>query len=274
MGDLRVRAAGGTLTDAPLEALRSDPDRSAILTDVDGTLAPIADRPEQAAVPADARELLRELAARYALVGCISGRRADEARRLVGVEELLYVGNHGLERLDPGADEAAPDPAVAGRERVARELVDSLDQGRLETVGIRIEDKGAIQALHWRGAPSLAAAQLEAHEAAALAQARGLHPHWGRRVLELRPIADVDKGTAIERALAGLTLRFALYAGDDATDLDGFEGLRRLEADGAIERAVCIGVGSAEGPAALSERSDVMVEGTAGFVDVLRSLAQ
>jgi trehalose 6-phosphate phosphatase len=260
------------LTEAALEPLRAAPDRAAILSDVDGTLAPIAARPEQAAVPERARAALRELARSYALVGCVSGRRAAEARDLVGVDELLYVGNHGLERLEPGAEEPTFDPALGGREDLAREVVATLDHRRLEAVGIRAEDKGPIQALHWRGAESLAAAELEAREAAALAQARGLHPHWGRKVLELRPLAEVDKGSVIERLLGELAPAAALYGGDDITDLDGFDGLRRLAEAGTIEHAVCVGVASDEGPAALAERADLVVEGTDGFISLLEQL--
>src|SRR5664280_3302596 len=82
--------------------LASDPAHAALLLDVDGTLAPIVPRPDDARVPDETRSLLRELAARYALVACVSGRSCAEARRIVGVEELVYVGTHGLE-LAPGA---------------------------------------------------------------------------------------------------------------------------------------------------------------------------
>ena len=95
---------------ALLAPLRADPARAAILTDVDGTLAPIAARAEQAAVPAAARAALARLSERYGLVGCVSGRQAEEARRLVGVDELAYAGNHGLELLLPGDDVAAARP--------------------------------------------------------------------------------------------------------------------------------------------------------------------
>src|ERR1051326_2744916 len=108
MRDRRSRAAildavsresetGGGSRRALVETLRAAPQRTAVLTDVDGTLAPIVERPEQAAVPARARELLEALGERYALVGCISGRRAVEARRLVGIEGIAYAGNHGFE---------------------------------------------------------------------------------------------------------------------------------------------------------------------------------
>ena len=104
--------------------------RAAILTDVDGTLAPIVERPELAAVPARTSELLRALNRRYGLVGCISGRQALEARRLVGVEEIAYAGNHGLELLMPGEDEPQLDPALSGAERVAADFIAGLDAER------------------------------------------------------------------------------------------------------------------------------------------------
>src|SRR5829696_6595636 len=94
--------SGGGPGSSLLESLRRDPSRTAILTDVDGTLAPIVARPQEAAVPAAATRALERVAERYGLVGCISGRRAEEARRLVGLDRLAYAGNHGLELLLPG----------------------------------------------------------------------------------------------------------------------------------------------------------------------------
>jgi trehalose 6-phosphate phosphatase len=256
-----------------LEPLRARPERGAVLCDVDGTLAPITERPEQTRIPAPTREVLARIAARYRLVACVSGRSTRAAREIVGLDGIAYVGNHGLERLAPGAGdpEIAPEAiAEAGR---ARELVESLDPARLGAVGLRLEDKGPIQALHWRGAESPAAAELEAREAAALAQASGLEPHWGRRVLELRPATGIDKGTSVEDLLAETGIDSALYGGDDLTDLDAFAGLDRLVAGGLLSRAIRVGVGSAEGPAAIAERCDLLVEGPEGFRVVLEALA-
>ena len=114
---------------ALLEPLRDNPSRTAILTDVDGTLAPIAARAEDAAVPAAAREALARLSERYGLVGCVSGRRAEEARRLVGLDGIAYAGNHGLELLLPGDEAPRPDPSLAGRETEAADFLAGLDAG-------------------------------------------------------------------------------------------------------------------------------------------------
>jgi trehalose 6-phosphate phosphatase len=258
---------------ALLEPLRADPARAAIFTDVDGTLAAIAERPEGAAVPTEASALLNELSGRYRLVGCISGRRAVEAKRLVRVDGIAYAGNHGLELLLPGDEEPRLDPSLEGRESGAAEFVAGLEPGELDSLGLRLEDKGPIQALHWRGAPDERAAKARAHEIAAAAGRGGLEPHWGRKVLELRPVGGGGKGAAIAALLATDGVSAAVYAGDDRTDLDAFRRLRELRESGELDAAVCVGVLSAEGPPELAEESDLLVEGPKGWLEILRALA-
>jgi trehalose 6-phosphate phosphatase len=257
-----------------LEPLRADPARTAILTDVDGTLAPIAARPEEAAVPAEASALLAELSKRYRLVGCISGRRAAEAKRLVGVEGIAYAGNHGLELLLPGDEAPRLDPSLEGREDGAAEFVAGLVAGELADLGLRLEDKGPIQALHWRGAGDERAAEARAHEIAVDAGRNGLEPRWGRKVLELRPVGGGGKDAAVAALLAADGVAAGVYAGDDRTDLDAFRRLRELREAGELEAAICIGVLSAEGPSELEEESDLTVEGPEGWLEILKTLAE
>jgi len=264
-----------------LEPLRAEPERAAILTDVDGTLAPIVARPEQAAVPVEARKALATLSERYGLVGCISGRRAMEARRLVGVEGIAYSGNHGLELLLPGEEEPRLDPALEHPDAAASFLA-RLDGEALAVAGLRIEDKGPIQALHWRGVDDEASAEALTQEVAERAREAGLHPHWGRKVLELRPLAEVGKDRAVRTLLTRLHLpphtggkcRRVVYAGDDTTDLDAFRGLRELRVEGELLTALCVGVVSPEAPAELAAESDLTVEGPAGWLEILRDLAE
>jgi trehalose 6-phosphate phosphatase len=253
--------------------LRADPPRAAILTDVDGTLAPIVERPELAAVPARTSELLRALNRRYGLVGCISGRQALEARRLVGVDEIAYAGNHGLELLMAGEDEPQLDPALAGAERVAAGFIAGLDAEQLTAVGFRLEDKGPIQSLHWRGAGDERAAEARAHEIAAEAGRAGLEPRWGRKVLELRPLGGGGKDTAVAALLADTEIAAAVFAGDDRTDLDAFRRLRELREGGELESVLCVGVISPEAPPELTEECDLAVDGPDGWAKLLEELA-
>jgi trehalose 6-phosphate phosphatase len=250
----------------------AEPERSALLFDVDGTLAPIVPDPDQAVVPQHTRSLLARLQSRYRLVACVSGRRALDARRMVGLDSILYVGNHGLERLDPGASEAVTDPALAPLAAAVRAFAESAYEPSLEALGLRLEDKDAIWSFHWRGAPDEDAARAALSAVAADAEREGLVPHWGRKVLEIRPAVAADKGTAVEAALDGRRLARALYAGDDTTDLEAFRKLRALEAEGRI-KALCVGVHSDEGPPAIVGEADIVVEGPPGVVELLEALA-
>ena len=253
--------------------LREHPSETAILCDVDGTLAPIVDDPAAASVPESTREALRAVAERYGLVACITGRPALEARLIVGVEGIIYAGNHGLELLEPRSGAVSLDPAVGDRARAAADFVGTLAALELAELGLRIEDKGPIQAIHWRGAPDEDEAEARARDLAGEAEAVDLVPRWGRKVLELRPTPGVDKGTVASRLVEGGGCSAALFGGDDLTDLDAFGALRRVRERGVLKRAVCLGVASDEAPARLWDESDAIVAGTEGFAWVLRLLA-
>lgn len=257
-----------------IEHLRSNPDRTAILTDIDGTIAPIVERPDQVAVHPAAPDILRGLRDRFALVACISGRRAGEAREIVGVDGLTYSGNHGMETLEPGSRELRLDLNLRGHADAAGSFVDNLDHERLRQIGLRLEDKGPIQALHWRGATDEAEAEKFAREVAAEAEACGLEPHWGRKVLEIRPAGGGGKGAAITSLLSGRDIGVAVYAGDDRTDIDAFRSLRELHGESeSIEAVYCLGIYSPEGPPGLEEHSDLLLDGTEHWIEVLSRLA-
>jgi trehalose 6-phosphate phosphatase len=138
---------------------------------------------------------------------------------------------------------------------------------------VRAEDKDVIRAYHWRGAPNEAAAEAAVRELAARAEADGLVVHWGRKVLEVRPPVALNKGRGVEHLLDGTTMRHAVYVGDDNTDLDAFEALRRLTADGRLDGGLCVGVRSDETPPELEAQADLLVDGPPGVRTLLSALA-
>src|SRR5829696_2046429 len=164
----------------PLEPFRADPGRSAILLDIDGTLAPIVDHPDLSAVPSETLGLLVRLVERFALVGCVSGRAAADAARLVPVPGVAFSGNHGLEISEGGAVLTVPDvdPFLPALARLARELVPTA-----AGVGAWVEDKGATLAVHYRQAPDPAEAE-EAlrRDGLPLVAEAGLAGRFGRMV--------------------------------------------------------------------------------------------
>jgi trehalose 6-phosphate phosphatase len=256
-----------------LRPLTDAPDRAAVLCDIDGTLAPIVDRAQDAKVSERASRLLASLANRYALVACISGRGALDARRLVGVGRITYAGAHGAELLEPGASRPTVLPAFESWTDRVRAFADERDNADLRRLRVRIEDKGPIIAFHWRGAPDEDAARTRVEGIAQEGETGGFITHWGRKVLEIRPPVPVDKGQAVEQLVGRPEVRTAMFGGDDATDIDAFDALDRMLDDGALDARVRIGVASDEGPPRLTERADLMVEGIPGYLEVLEALA-
>jgi len=232
-----------------LALLASEPRRAALFLDVDGVLAPIVARPEDASVPEETRRRLERLVARYGLVACVTGRTSDDARTIVGVDGVRYVGEHGLEL----------EPAAAGW------------TGRLQAFADRagwpdLERKRLSLAFHYRTAAAPDAAREALEQVARDAIAEGLRTRWGRLVLEVLPPVDATKGTAVRRLLGETGLRRGLYAGDDTTDLDGFAALDGLDA------AVRVAIVSAEGPSELGRRADVLLGSTEAFGELLGRL--
>lgn len=234
-----------------LAALAAEPARAAILLDVDGVLAPIVEVPHEARVPEETRAELLRLHGRYALVACISGRSGADARRVVGLDELVYVGEHGLE-LHPDAP--------AWSERLQHFAATVAWQPE------HLERKPLTISFHYRRAEDEAEARRFLEAVAARARAEGLVARFGRKVLELRPPIGAHKGTAVAHLLGERGLERALYAGDDTTDLDAFAALA------AVELGVRVAVGSPEGPPELREAADLVVDGPAELLELLKRL--
>ena len=262
----------GLLSEA-LAPLRENPRRSAILLDIDGTLAPIVEQAADANVPETTRQLLIEVARRYGVVACVSGRRASEARAMVSIGSISYLGSHGVELLRAGWTQPVLDPAVEDYARRIHEFGREADTPDLRRRRVRLEDKGAIVAFHWRGAADEEAARAAIDAIAARAQEAGLRTHWGRKVLEVRPPVRIDKGAGITSFLEDTDVEVALYVGDDRTDLDAFRALGDLAERGEISSAVRVGVRSDEGPSEITAEADVVVDGTAGVTELLAALA-
>jgi trehalose 6-phosphate phosphatase len=260
-----------TLVEA-LEPIRCDPSRSAVLLDIDGTLAPIVRHAADAHVPEATRSLLIEIAGRYRVVGCVSGRRASTARQIVAIGTIAYVGNHGGELLRPRATSPEVNPDLAAWTARVREFAARAYTSEHQRIRVRSEDKDTIAAFHWRGAPDEEAAAQAVQGIARQAEEEGFAVHWGRKVLEVRPPVTLDKGLGIEALLRGTDVSAAVYVGDDTTDLDAFRGLRSLAEVGTLTAAVCVAVSSDEAPPGLAAEADLTVDGPGGVRELLEAL--
>lgn len=206
--------------------------RLLLLLDFDGTLAPIVERPELAAIPPATREVLdRLLAARGVEAAIVSGRGMADARERAGIRGIPYAGNHGMEIEGPGVHRIHPEAAAArpaletARRRLSREL--------REVPGTLVEDKGLTLSVHYRLVDRAQVPRVRDTVAAIAAASPDLHVTEGKEVLEVRPRVDWHKGRAVEFLLdhlepaAGMPV---LYLGDDTTDEDAFRVLRERRA--------------------------------------------
>ncbi len=253
------------------ERLRSwaqDPDKVAVLTDIDGVLAPIVPTPDMSEVPEKLRELLRHLSGRCRVVAGVSGRATKDALRLVGLDEVVYYGNHGFEILRDDEVEIVPEAAPY------KEAVEELERrarDELEPLGAFVEEKGITASIHYRNAsPEVGERCKEFVEREG--ERLGLRITVGRGVVEARPPIRADKGTAVRKLVEEYEPEKALFMGDDTTDLDAFRELEALREEGVLSEILRIGVKSEEGPPEIASEADLVVEGTEGVAEVFRTL--
>jgi trehalose-phosphatase len=237
-----------------------------MLLDIDGTLSPIAPRPEYAIVPGATQRVLNELVATpNVFVAVVSGRGADDARRLVCTDGAWVIGNHGIEVAPPNER-----PVV--REDVARfgdAIAEAARRACLfaaSTHGVLVEDKRWTLSVHYRLAHPQIVGELT-DRVNAIGHDLGLVMTRGKEVLELRPPVSIDKGSAaveLARRLGADGAGASLFcAGDDRTDEDMFREVRAHQ-----PRAVTVRVGAMESGQVTA--AELSVENT----DAMRNLLQ
>jgi len=251
---------------ATIDALVERPAETVVLTDYDGSLAPIVDRPDDAVALPSVLDVLAALVGRVGRVGIVSGRPVEFLTAQLPVPGLVYAGLYGMELMVDG--ERRVDPRVLPFAGAVAAAADAADERLAGTI---VERKAGVSVtLHWRTAPDRADEVLA--EAAELAARHGLVELRTRYAVELRPPVPIDKGTAADALIAGFSV--AAFAGDDTGDLAAFAALGRAVDDGRLERACRIGVRSPEMPEALPAAVDCLVDGPAGLVELFAALGR
>jgi trehalose 6-phosphate phosphatase len=250
---------------AALADLVREPAYSAVLTDFDGTLAPIVRDPDRAAPLPGAASVLQRLSLTFGVVAVISGRPASFlAEKLTDAGgEVRFVGVYGCEWIEDG--ELRRDPRVTPWIPAARRVLEAAWAEAPEGVGI--EEKGASVTIHWRSNPS--AGSWASGFSSEWAHRTGLVLQPGRLAVEFRPPVGIDKGSVVETVAAGCTA--VCFAGDDAGDLAAFAALDRLAKRGAS--AVRVAVADEESPRELVNSADLVVTGPEEALEMLEWLA-
>jgi trehalose 6-phosphate phosphatase len=249
--------------------LSADPARTGISVDFDGTLAEIVPVPEEARPLSGATEVLRLLAARFAVMAVVSGRPvsflADRLSVSTPDNRIQLFGEYGLEcRLADGS--VSRDPAV---EHYLADVAAALREARASAKeGVHVEEKGISLTLNWRRATRYADDTLELADRLAARHALALRR--GKMAVELIPRVGRDKGTVVAELFAGLAAGCVL--GDDLADLPAFAAAEAIARERPFE-AVRVVAMSGEVPPELVAAADLSVEGPAGALSFLRALA-
>jgi trehalose 6-phosphate phosphatase len=238
-----------------------------LLTDLDGTLAPIVADPAAARALPGAADALAALGERLAVVGVVTGRAVADARRILGRDDLLVIGNHGLEWLEPGAAMPTTSPELAAAIRALDQACDAVP----DEPGVSVEHKGLSATVHFRNAPDHAASEARVREALEKAAISVIALRPGRMSLELRPVGAGDKGTAVEAVVQRHALRGLVVIGDDVTDLDMFRAAHRAREAGAVVAVIGVG-GGGEVPPEVAAAADALLTDPGAVVELLRSL--
>jgi len=213
-----------------------------LLLDYDGTLAPIAPTPGEARMKASLRRKLKKLAASKNLIlGIVSGRSLRDVRKQVGIQRIVYAGNHGLEIAGHGINFVEP---KARRLRpVIRHIGKELSKLSHGIKGVWLEDKGLTLSVHFRKASRSSALLIERRTREFLrpfVSKKQVVISEGKKVLEVRPRTKWDKGRALEFILQYFSkmkprqLLCPIYAGDDKTDEAAFKAVKRVGGVGIL----------------------------------------
>ena len=243
--------------------------RVGLFSDFDGTLTPLFDDPGDTVLSAEIRETLGELSERVELVAVVSGRDVRYLRETIGLKNVTYVGNHGLEEWKAGAER----PEY--RAEVPVGLVEEVESGvgSIGVSGLLVENKGLRVAVHYRNVPDLAAARCAVVQMLEpLAAGRGLGIKQGKMVLEIGPRVDVNKGTAVRRLAREYELTGAIVLGDDVTDCDAFDALHGLVREGRLGGAAVVVVDE-ETPEVVLRKADYYLSGLEEVEEFLRWMA-
>ncbi|MGA7878161.1 MAG: trehalose-phosphatase [Desulfoferrobacter sp.] len=221
---------------------RTEQKRIAVFLDYDGTLTPIVERPEDAALSNETRQAVRKLA-EQCTVAVVSGRDLKDVQQLVGIDDIFFAGSHGF-------DIAGPRDWRLQNEK-GTEFIPDLDQaerelhGRLDKIdGVLVERKKFSIAVHFRQVEENKAAQVEQDVDRVLKEHKRLRKGFGKKVYELQPEIDWHKGKALLWLLEALNLNesdvMPIYIGDDLTDEDAFDVIK--------DRGIGVFVKGDEGP--------------------------
>lgn len=261
-----------TIATKIVETLSHKP--AGLFSDFDGVLSEIAATPDDAVAYPGAADALAEIAAHVDAAGVITGRAVDDIGTRIPIDQLIVVGNHGLEWSERGNrhDHEAGTAAIEGVSHVLEATKNEL-AGQTDVTEMIWENKRLSATIHFRNVADPAETErLLLPIVQTLAEEHNLRCTPGKMIVELRPMAQVTKGTALKEIIQSNNLASAVFIGDDVTDVDGFRALHELRAHGV--HTLAIGVVTPDAHPDIAAHSDVIVNSVHAIVEVLAQAGQ
>lgn len=246
---------------------------AALLFDFDGVLSDLVDEPANAAIEGRSEVALHQLAKLIDVVGIVTGRAAKDVMTRLDASDLVVIGNHGLEHVVGGkhVEHEAGIQAAQAIDRAMTEIQDRLERDSL-TEGVIFENKRLSASIHYRMAPNRTqVGPVLVRLARNAAKTHGLRTTEGKNIVELRPRAEITKGTAIRQLWEEYRFGSVVFLGDDLTDVDGFIQLKELRESEDVA-TLAVGVLGPDSHQRVAETADVAVEGVVGVSDLLEQL--
>jgi len=247
-----------------IEFFKKNRMQTGIATDFDGTISAITAKNSDAKIDKEAKKLLAKLQRRYCLVSVISGRPVKQLARLVGIKDVVYIGNHGAEYLINQSYKVVPEAL-----RIASLLARINQELKIYEDNFLLDYKTYSLSIHYRLHPCPETAEIELKRILSKYVKKELKIIKGRLVFDLSA-QGIDKGSAVEHLINAYGLKNFLYIGDDRTDIDAFKKMNKLESSGV--RTLKIALESAEAPDGLIENSDLKLHSLKEVNDLFRQL--
>lgn len=240
-----------------------------LVADFDGTLSEFVPVLENAVIHPDVLEPLRRLSRRLTLTSVISGRAARDVERRVGIEGIVYVGNHGAEYVEDGMLRLAEGSEAS--EAHLQQLLEHLAAAADDT-GLVLENKIYSASLHFRRVSDEGEVVRRLRLALdSLVETGGFEFFWGNKILEIRRENGINKGTALDALMESWQLDSVIFLGDDTTDADALRALRRRRASGTVS-AIGIAVIQDGTPQVVLDNADYSLNGVPEVTAFLRLL--
>jgi trehalose 6-phosphate phosphatase len=234
--------------------------KTAIITDIDGTISKIVLDPDKAVISRIMKNTLEKLVNKFHLVGVVTGRNVRNAKEMLEVEGLLYIGSHGLEYLKD--NKSYIEPEVEKYLPLIKKVAQDIHTEELSNIkNILFQEKGICLSIHYRNCEDPEGTHRKILDA--LNEIEGFENFKiteGRKVVEIRPKIGHDKGTILEKLIFENSLEKVIYLGDDVTDVDAFNKLKELKKEGKVD-GVCIVVISEEVSEYVKENASFYVDG-------------